>query len=129
MASSSRGIKAIDRIMADGKWRSVGQILRALSGVDHKASLQDIQAWVDARHTALDRGLRLKHYTSGTKGKTYTYYRILPPGQRFHSSILQFTQEELTAQDLQRAERERAEQERKERERYGIPNEVDEERF
>jgi len=120
----SASISAIDRIMSDGKWRSANQILKALSRVDGSACVQDIQAWFDAKNTALDQGLRRK-----TDGKGHVYWRILPSEKRFQSSVLQVTEEQLLAEDLKRAEQEKAERARKEQARYRIPHDTDQESF
>src|SRR5579859_7218672 len=124
MSSSRMMIKAIDRIMGDGKWRSVQQIMRALAKVDPAASLHHIQRWHEARNTPLDQGLRRK-----TDGKGHVYWRVLPPESRFQSSVLQFTEAELLARDQERIKREQEERERKERTQYRVPEEVDENVF
>lgn len=77
-------IKFIDQLMSDGKRRSERQILKALvAAYAADQAGKDFKAWLRARNTARDQGLRLEEAgpLSGKKdwdGKPlrYAYWRV-----------------------------------------------------
>ncbi len=52
-------IQFIDRVMSDGKRRSERQIRKTLLAAYTEQAEQDVQAWLAARNTRVDQGLRL----------------------------------------------------------------------
>jgi hypothetical protein len=82
-ASKFNPIKFIDRLMSDGKWRSERQIRKSLTAVYTEQAEQDVKAWLAARNTDEDQGLRLKEM-GAYNGKVdrwgmdtrYPYWRV-----------------------------------------------------
>jgi hypothetical protein len=83
-ASKFNPIKFIDRLMSDGKRRSERQIVSALvAAYTADRAGEDFKAWLRARNTAKDQGLRLEEAgpLSGKKDRDgkplrYTYWRV-----------------------------------------------------
>jgi hypothetical protein len=76
-------VKFIDQLMADGKWRSERQIMKALVTAYTDQAKKDLKVWVAALNTNEDQGLRLKEMgaLNGKKDSygmptRYPYWRV-----------------------------------------------------
>jgi hypothetical protein len=118
MSAKFNPTKFIDKLMSDGKWRSERQIKKALITVYTKQAEQDVAAWLTARSTAEDQGLRLKEM-GAYSGKVdrwgadtrYPYWRVeQDPDKITPGDPLKYlpTDEEAREQTIAEAEAEEA---------------------